>query len=235
MVAFIVGVLRDDDAMPAFPIKKARPADAVPRGRMGYDLSAERLLLHTVQTEEAFEGLVSAGVLVADPSRIEPFHADAYGWMYRQMAAHLPTKGDGAVWLWAQIRRQDLVEFCGNSPGEVLLTCRVPRERVLLSQFADWHSALNRSPLIIELDGESDEEYGARLDRAFEEVDARIRASGVELDAGYRHWPEDLRTELETSWEFILDPGNYGRYEAWQATVHCLHQDDVIEAVRLQR
>lgn len=53
----------------------------------------------------------------------------------------------------------------------------------------------------------------ARLDRSHEEVDARIRAAGVARDAGYRHWPEDLRTELELSWEFILDRGNYGRYE----------------------
>lgn len=36
-------------------------------------------------------------------------------------------------------------------------------------------------------------------------------------------------------WEFILDWGNYGRYESWQATVHCLYEDDVVEAVRLQR
>lgn len=202
---------------------------------MGYDLSGDRLLLHTLQTEEAFEGLLSAGVLVPDPSRVEPLHADAYGWLYRQMAARLPTKGDGAVWFWAQIRRQDLVELCNDSPGEVLLKCRVPRERVLLSQFGDWHSALNLSPLIIEHPGESDEGHMARLERAFDEVDARVRAAGVASDAGYRHWPEALRTELELSWEFILDPGNYGRYESWQATMHCLYEEDVVEAVRLQR
>jgi hypothetical protein len=59
-------------------------------------------------------------VLVPDPARVEPLHADAYGWLYRQMAARLPTKGDGAVWFWAQIRRQDLVELCNDSHGEVL-------------------------------------------------------------------------------------------------------------------
>ena len=106
---------------------------------------------------------------------------------------------------------------------------------MLLSQFGDWHSALNLNPLIIEHPDESDEEYMARLEHAFDEVDARIRAAGVALDAGYRHWPEDLRTELERSWEFILDPGNYGRYESWQATVHCLYEDDIVEAVWLQR
>jgi hypothetical protein len=202
---------------------------------MGYDLSADRLLLHTIQTEEAFEGLLTTGALTPDPSRVDPLLADGYGWLYRQMAARLPTQGDGALWFWAQIRRQDLVELCKESAGEVLLTCRVPRERVLLSHYGDWHSALRRSPLLIELPGESDEEYCARLERTFEEVDARIRAAGVARAAGYRHWPEDLRNELELSWEFILDPGNYGRYESWQATVHCLYEDDVVEAVRLQR
>jgi hypothetical protein len=202
---------------------------------MGYDLSADRLLLHTIQTEEAFAELLSTGALTPDPARVEPLLAHAYGWLYRQMAERLPTQGDAAVWFWAQIRRQELVELCRQSPGEVLLTCGVPRERVLLSHYGDWHSALNRSPLLIELPGESDEEYRARLERAFEEVDTRIRAAGVARDAGYRHWPEDLRTELEISWELILDPGNYGRYESWQATVHCLYEDDVVEAVRLQR
>jgi hypothetical protein len=220
--------------MPAFPIKTTRPAEAVPSGCMGYDLRADRLLLHTIQTEEAFEGLLTTGVLVPDPARADPLLGDGYGWLYRQMAARLPTKGDGAVWFWAQIRRQDLVGLCKQSPGAVLLTSRVPRERVLLSQFGDWHSALNRSPLLIVFPGESDEEYCARLERAFEEVDARISGAGVARDAGYRHWPEDLRTELESNWEFILDPGNYGRYESWQATVHCLYEDDVVEAVRLQ-
>lgn len=131
--------------------------------------------------------------------------------------------------------RQDLVELCKDSSGEVLLACSVPRERVLLSQFGDWHSALNRSPLVIEPPGESDEEYMARLERALEEVDARICAARVPRDAGYRHWAEDLRAELEMSWEFMLDPGNHGRYECWQATVHCLYEEDVVEAVRLQR
>ncbi|WP_457974604.1 hypothetical protein [Arthrobacter sp. D1-17] len=103
--------------MPALPIKKARSAEAVPKGRMGYDLAAERLLLHTIQSEEAFEGLLSTGALEPDSSRAEPLHADAYGRMYRQMAARLPAEGDGALWFWARISRQDLVELCKQSPG----------------------------------------------------------------------------------------------------------------------
>lgn len=79
----------DDGDVPAFPITKARPGDAVPAGRMGYSLSAEKLLLHTIQPQEVFDELLSTGVFVSDPSRVEPLHADAYGWLYRQMASRL--------------------------------------------------------------------------------------------------------------------------------------------------
>ena len=93
---------------------------------------------------------------------------------------------------------------------------------------------MNRHPLILEHPEESDEAYGARLDRIFEDVDGRVRAAGVPPDAGYRHWPADVRTEPEDSWAFILDPTNYGRYESWQATVHALRADDVVQAVRIE-
>lgn len=202
---------------------------------MRHDISEDRILLHTIQTAEAFGALLSNGMLRPDPALAEPpLHADGYDWMFRQMAARLPTFGDGAIWLWARIRRQELVELCRLAPGQVLLTCRVPRERVLLSHFGDWHAVLNRHPLIIEHPDESDEAYGARLDRIFEDVDGRVRGAGVAPDAGYRHWPADVRTELEDSWEFMLDPSNYGRYESWQATVHSLRADDVVEAVRIE-
>jgi hypothetical protein len=201
---------------------------------MRYNLAAEKLLLHTVQPQEVFDELLSTGMFASDPSRVEPLHAAAYGWLYRQMAARLPTTGDGAVWFWAQIRRQELVELCPDSPREILLTCRLPRERVLLSHFGDWHAALNRNPIVVELPGESDEQFCARLERLFEEVDARVVATGVGRDAEYRHWPEDVRKELELSWEFLLDPRNYGRYDSWRATVHTLYEDDVVHAVRLE-
>lgn len=202
---------------------------------MGYDLSEDRLLLHTIQTAEAFEELVSQGVLVPDAALAEPLHADAYDWLFRQMTDRLPTDGKGAIWLWARIRRQELVNLCRRSSGQVLLTCRVPRERVVLSHFADWHAALNRHLLVIELPDEDDEAYSARIDRIFDEVEDRIRAAGVARGAGYRHWPADVREELEQSWEYILDQANYGHHECWQATVHSLHAHDILEAVRIER
>ena len=135
-----VGALGDDCPVPAIPIRSARPAEAVPPGRMRHDISEDRILLHTIQTAEAFGALLSNGMLRPDPALAEPpLHADGYDWMFRQMAARLPTFGDGAIWLWARIRRQELVELCRLAPGQILLTCRVPREWVLLSHFGDWH------------------------------------------------------------------------------------------------
>lgn len=201
---------------------------------MGYDLAADRLLLHTIQTEAAFESLLSTGVLVPDNSLGEPLFADAYAWMLRQMAARLGTEGDGALWFWARIRREDLVESCRLARDEVLLTCRVPRERVLLSNFADWHSVLNACPLVPDLPGESDDAFSARIDKVLEDFDDRLKAAGAR-DAGIAGRPEDLRAEAEQSWELALDPANYGRYETWQGTMHRLHLEDVVEAVRIER
>jgi Domain of unknown function (DUF3841) len=217
-----------------FPIKKARPADAVPRGRIGYDISADRLLLHTIQTGEAFDALLSTGALVPDNSLAEPFHADAYALMLRQMAARLTTAGDGAIWFWAQIRRQDLVDLCRRANGKVLLTCQVPRKRVLLSHYGDWHAVLNGRPHVPDLPGESDDDYAARRDRVFDNFEVRIRQAGLQ-DARIPHWPEDLRTEIEQSWKNVLEPVNYGRFESWQGTMHLLRTENVVEAVRLER
>ena len=134
--ALMVGALGDDCPVPAFPIRSASPAVAVPKGRMRHDISEDRILLRTIQTAETFGALLANEMLKPNPAMAElPLHADGYDWMYRQMAARLPTFGDGAIWLWARVRRQKLVELCGLAPGQVLLTCRVPRERVLLSHF----------------------------------------------------------------------------------------------------
>lgn len=126
-------------------LRDVEPFSALPVGRIGYDVAADVLLLHTVQSAEAYEVLRVTGTLVADPQLACPDFAEAYDWMYRQMAARLPTTGEAALWLWARVRRDALVSDCRRSRGRVLLTCRVPRVRVLLSHFLDWHLVLNRT------------------------------------------------------------------------------------------
>ncbi|MFF2298496.1 DUF3841 domain-containing protein [Arthrobacter sp. NPDC058127] len=150
------------------------------------------------------------------------------------MAARLTTAGEGAIWFWARITRRDLVDSCRHSIGQVLLTCRVPRERVLLSHYGDWHSVLNKFPHIPEIPGESDEDYTVRTDRRYDDFVDRLKAAGA-WGAGIEAWPADLRADVEQGWESIFDPGNYGRFESWQATMHTLCVEDVVEAVRIQR
>jgi hypothetical protein len=220
--------------MSGFRIKSASPDDAVPSGYIGYDIYAERLLLHTIQPGEAFEALLSTGQLVPDISLAVQEYTDAYNWMLRQMAARLATTGKGAIWFWARTRRRHLVDSCRQAEGQVFLTCRVPRERVLLSHFIDWHDVLNTRLHVPTRPGESDEDYISRLDRAFEDFEARKCAAGLS-DTAVKCWPDDLRTEIEQSWEHILDRRNYGRFECWQGTMHLLQTDDVVEAVRIER
>ena len=151
--------------------------------------------------------------------------------MLRQMEQRLPTRGDAALWLWAKTRRDDLVLQCSALKGHVLLTCRVPRERVLLSHYGDWHSVLNAAPNYRELPGESAEEADARIEALHDDFFARVEAAGVEPQ-DLSDWPADLRAELEATWDSIFDPANYGRAASWQATVHELRAEDVVEAVR---
>ncbi|MGI5203879.1 DUF3841 domain-containing protein [Spirillospora sp. CA-108201] len=218
--------------MPPLPLRDAEPEQAVPAGRVGYDLDADRLLLHTVQSAEAFEALLTRGTLTTDPDLAVKEFADAYDWIHRMMAARLPTSGEGALWFWARTRRRHLVDNCRRSRGQVLLTCRVPRERVLLSHFDEWHLVLNRARGMPRLPGESEDDAFARWEEAQDEFDTRLRAAGVR-DAPVRNWPTDLRNEIETSWESILDRAGYGPSECWQGTVHALHTTDVVEAVRI--
>ncbi|WP_416779510.1 DUF3841 domain-containing protein [Microbacterium lacticum] len=131
--------------MHSFQTRTAQPDRAVPPGRIGYDLDADVLLLHTIQTSAAVDELRKNGVLRPRPEHTASEWPEAYAWMVRMMGERLPTSGSTAVWLWARIRRYDLISNCRRAvvPGQepqVLLTCRIPRERVLLSQFDEWHT-----------------------------------------------------------------------------------------------
>lgn len=151
--------------MTSLQIRSARAERAVPPGRIAYDLEADVLLLHTIQTMTALEELLTTGTLRPDPTLVDSSWPDAYDWMGRMMAARLPTSGAAALWLWARIRRVDLVGNCRRARGQVLLTCRVPRERVLLSHFDEWHTVLNSNVAIPQLPGEQEDTFGKRWDQ----------------------------------------------------------------------
>lgn len=151
----------------SFPIRSADPEFAVPPGRIGYDLDADALLLHTIQTSAAVDELRRNGVLRPEPEYTASEWPEAYAWMMRMMRERLPTSGSTAVWLWARIRGDDLIGNCRRARAscqedQVLLTCRIPRERALLSRFDEWHCALNSFLAVPPRPVESENDYDAR-------------------------------------------------------------------------
>ncbi|MGE3326377.1 MAG: DUF3841 domain-containing protein [Acidimicrobiia bacterium] len=193
------------DALPA-----RMPRFAVPR-RTSDGLLGETLTLHTIQTSDAWRELAATGVLLPDLNRAEAhFHA-AYAWMDRQMSAR-GLVGEGMHWLWGRIPRKALHHSARLSPGSVLLTVRVPRGRVLLSDFADWHFVLNDAPFVAVRDGESVEEWESRSDA--------VEAAG--------------RAIVERTWEAIFDPDMWQEGGDLQATIREIRASDVVRATRIR-
>lgn len=123
---------------PLPPARRLPPEAAVPPGRVGYDLSAPRLLLHTVIDQDGYETLRTTGVVRGDASRAHPDFAEAYAYMRAECARRLPAcRGGPLLWAWARTTRAHLVTTvretarCRERP-QVLLTCRVARERAPL-------------------------------------------------------------------------------------------------------
>lgn len=196
------------------------------------DETSTHVVLHTVQHPAVWADLTRLGTY--EPSRWLADHdfADGYAWMHQQMADRLPTRSEGILWLWAQRQRRVLrVERPGA--GHVLLTCRVPRQNVLISHFADWHCVLNRSPLIATVPGETQEEYGRRLDLILDDFYDRCDAVGV-TNAPLTTWPVSLREELETTWTGVFDPAQWSTGATLQATAHSLSIEHVLRAVHLR-
>jgi alkylhydroperoxidase family enzyme len=79
--------------------------------------------------------------------------------------------------------------------------------------------------------GEDVETADARVDALHEDFYARVDAAGLD-EQDPTGWPEELRAELEATWEIIFAPSRYGRAAYWQATLHGLRAEDVVEAVR---
>jgi hypothetical protein len=195
---------------------------------MGYDLAAPRLLLHSLMPAEAYETLRSTGTLRCDTSFSEQTFLPAYRWMYEEFARRRPAEAPGPLlWAWARIQRSALVDSLRHGGGEdVLVTLRVPRERVLLSDFDDWHAVLNHWELHPRaLD---DAEADRRIDAFWEERDALgVGTSGIET------WPEPLRLRVMASWSQVFEIGPPPR--AVQAVTCRFDAGDVVDAVEVVR
>jgi hypothetical protein len=120
---------------------------AVLAGRLGCDLRADPLTLYTVISAEAWATLQRDGVLTGREDLADPAFIEAYTWM-RSAAARHGLGDTWPVWLWAKTTRYELVNQvmhdARHQPGSVLITARIPRSRLLLSEFQAWHCVLNQ-------------------------------------------------------------------------------------------
>lgn len=192
------------------------------------------ITIHSVQSRAAYDVLARGGVLRPDPcTSDDPSFEAAYDWMRRRASDLLPTDGDGLLWGWVRTTRGDLVRAASRVRGDVLLTARVRREHALLSHFDDWHAVLNANPAMGWVDGESDDAYAQRVETAYDDLEARLDAAGLSILEPITAWPDDVRRDLEATWERIFDVHAYPPHHHLQAVVHALYPDQVVRAVRI--
>lgn len=124
------------------------------------------LRLWTFQHADGWSQLQQDGRLRAEIRHIPEEHADLnYAWMQAQMGARIPGyRGGLPIWLYAfpqpgpsQVRRMR------TGCPMVLIECAVPRERVLLSDFASWELIMAGDGLLLP-DGATEEELDAAYD-----------------------------------------------------------------------
>lgn len=112
--------------------------------------------LWTIQHEDAYREMLDTGVLRANENHLfcEDDLKFAYDWMSRQMSQRIGPPPDGIkypVWAWFQWegkrKRRDLrlSGYAKRGTPMVQIEFEIQRDKVLLSDFDDWHLVLNNS------------------------------------------------------------------------------------------
>jgi hypothetical protein len=223
--------------VPLPELREATPERVVPAGRLGYDLRANQLLLHSFLAPDAWDELVDCGVLRAriEHALDDPIDELAYSWMARQVREQLGADGDTwPLWAWARTTRRDMVSdarrYLRLAPGTVLVTARVDRACVLLSDYGEWHSPLNAHPVVPP--DATDDEFGQAIDAWYRTLDREVPDS---RDRPRSMWPDHVLAELMSTWPAIFDQTRWTRRTHVQGCLAELAADDVIDAVRLVR
>lgn len=128
------------------------------------DMPADALVrIHTLQSDAGISAARQRGFFCGDRDAVETdWFLPAYEWMRDRMSERIPDfSGDLPVWAWARrpvIRRR-------RDPSlretRTRITALVPRHRILVSCFHDWHECLNGMPITY-----SEEEWNA-YEKAF--------------------------------------------------------------------
>lgn len=185
---------------------------------------AKTLRLWTLQPVQVWLSLQQSGSLFVDPAlrKLDPEYQEAYAWMRGQMGRRIPAYQGHDPW-WAYDYPPDLrhYRYRAGEPGsqQVRLALSVPRERVLLSAYGDWHHVLSGDYL----------PPSQNPDKRLQESEAWERQFEALITAGEApRITETSRTLLEESWERIFDVEELRNTNTIQATFERLDLLDVV-------
>lgn len=193
--------------------------------------------LWTIQGIEIYEQLVKEGVTYCT----KPAWGDednfvyAYHWMAEQMRKRIgepPIEGiEYPLWAWYQYDSAKKNKP-PRSPKDVsegvsaYMEIEIPEDEVLLSDFDDWHSPLNRGPV-------------RNWKEIWKKIDLQDKIAGRSLD--FMDYPQDLRQEIEDSWEGIFELNirekgvRHKRNKSIQATFWALYPENIVSVEFLER
>jgi len=125
----------------------------IPRSRLEafYSLPADSLVrVYSYQEIEALERIETLGYLTGpSEENVDRFFKPAYDWMREQMATRVPDySGEYPVWAWLKRPSTKNKErrYRGTETHKVRIIAKVPKKRILLSDYDRWHMPLNNSP-----------------------------------------------------------------------------------------
>lgn len=193
--------------------------------------------LWTIQGIELYEQLVKEGVTYCTKPAWddEENFMYAYHWMAEQMRKRIgepPIEGiKYPLWAWFQYDSAKKNKP-PRSPKDVsegvsaYMEIEIPEDEVLLSDFDDWHSPLNRGPV-------------RNWKEIWKKIDLQDKIVGRSLD--FMEYPLELRQEIEDSWVGIFDLDirekgvKHKRNRSIQATFWALYPDNVVSVEFLER
>ena len=195
--------------------------------------------LWTIQGIEIYEQLQRDGVAYCTT----PAWADdemflkAYGWMAGQMRQRIgepPIKDiKYPMWAWYQFnsaksKKPTRSYFYIQEGISAYMEIEIPDNKVLLSDFINWHNVLNQYPLT----------NWRRIDK---KIDLLEKEAGKSLV--FDDYPVEVQKEIEKSWEAIFDLDRrdkevgrtHKRNRSIQATFWMLKPKNVISVEFLER
>ncbi len=184
----------------------------------------------TIQNGAVWRQLQRRGRFWVPRHRVEPINRQAYDWLVEQQRQRIPgATGRYPIWAFARIKRSDLAINCRwaarSFPSSMLLTCRLPRSQVLLSEYDTWHVVLNNGYLDANDDPDAMDQWWAEAERRYGTA------------AHHSPYPPSLQAELEASWPRVFDVDHWREfYNPYvQATFEVLTLEQVVRAVPLRR